>query len=55
MKKSSYWKTILETLLVAGGIAILVFRQRTRSRRQLEERLDESLAETFPASDPISY
>lgn len=55
MKKSPYWKTILEALLVAGGVAILVYRQRMRSRRHLEEKLDESLTETFPASDPISY
>jgi hypothetical protein len=56
MKRSISWLALFDVLLAVGCFAYLSYRDRNRSsRRRSEEKLDESLAETFPASDPLPY
>lgn len=48
----------MKTILFAAGLALsyLVFRELKARRRQCtEELLDQSLEDSFPASDPPSH
>ncbi len=56
MKKSTDWSVFVELVIAAGCVAYLAYWNHKRaSQRKYEEKLDSSLAETFPASDPVSY
>lgn len=56
MKRTTDWPAFLELIIAAGCVAYLAYWNRKRAnRRKSDEKLDSSLAETFPASDPVSY
>lgn len=47
---------LYSTIAIASGIIFLAYWDRRRIiKRRTDEKLDESLSETFPASDPAPY
>jgi hypothetical protein len=57
MKRSCSWSSLFLDLVVAAGCVAFIsyLDARRRSTRRREEKLDSFLANTFPASDPVSY
>jgi hypothetical protein len=56
MKRSTCWSLVFDLLIAAGCVALVSKWDQARARRRRREaKLDSSLADTFPASDPISY
>jgi hypothetical protein len=47
---------LFDFLVALGCVALISYADRKGwGRRRSEEKLDSSLMDTFPASDPISY
>jgi hypothetical protein len=50
------WTVVLNVLAGAGCLLYLAYWSRKRdSEIREDEKLDESLEESFPASDPLPY
>jgi hypothetical protein len=47
---------LFTAIAVASSVIFLAYWDRRRiAKRRTDEKLDESLSETFPASDPAPY
>jgi hypothetical protein len=58
MKKTGWmsWSAVVDLLVATACVALISNWERNRARRRRREaKLDTSLADTFPASDPLAY
>jgi hypothetical protein len=56
MKHTGRWATFVDALVGLGCVALYCYFEKQNIRkRKLDEKLDSSLVDTFPASDPITY